>query len=70
MLYLNDKVEELLDGDGDNIKERIDAAAAQHQDGEVEEPVCVQGDPVVSVGLLETRTKTPSGGSRTHHSLP
>lgn len=67
MCYLNYKVEELFNGDGNNVKERVDAAAAQHQDNEVEEAVGVQGWPVEHVGLL--KHKTPSIRSPTRCTL-
>lgn len=67
MSYLNDKVEKLFDDYGDNVKEGVDAAAAQPQDNEVEEAVGVQGWPVEHVGLL--KHKTPSRSSTTHLTL-
>lgn len=59
--YLNYTVEELFDGDGDNVKEGVDTAAAQHQYKEVKEAVDVQAWPIEVVGLL--KHKTPSQNS-------
>lgn len=56
--YLNETVEKLFDGDGDNVKEGVDAAAPHHQDKEVKKAVDVEAHPVELVGLLQH--KTPS----------